>query len=88
MSDTGFLIAAAGSNVANGSGVAWSNPGNITADDASNASFTVGVALDGDTDRLTSGTHSVSLPGGAIINGIEVQAELGGVGGTNSWNCY
>lgn len=75
MPDTGFLIAGSGANVDQG-GVDWADPGNITADDAALASVSLNELDDSFSDRLTSGSHGVSLPSGATVNGIEVRAEL------------
>ena len=61
----------AGTGTTNGSGVAWTNPGNITVDDNSYA-----TALSLTTNQLSQALHATgfgfSIPTDAIIAGIEV----------------
>ncbi len=68
MPSTGFVLANGGS------GTGWTNPGNISAADNSDASFTTtGVTP---TNDLVSTSHTLSIPGGSTIDGIEVRIEL------------
>ena len=65
--------------------IPWSNPGNITADDNADAS-----SLNFDSDEiqyhLRSSSYGFTIPGGATIDGIEVQVERLNSGGTASDN--
>lgn len=72
--DTGFVIAGAGATVNTGSGPVWTDPGNITADDATNASSSVFASAT--SDDLKASNFGFSIPGGATIDGIEVRAQL------------
>ncbi len=60
-----------GGDVVNGDR-AWSNPGNITAEDGTCATAAFGIS-DADTDYLTGEGFGFSVPGGATINGIKVE---------------
>lgn len=68
MASTGALFVKTGTNA--GSGVAWSNPGNITADDATLAS--VSLTAPSTSQYLVGNNLGLSLPHNATINGIEV----------------
>lgn len=76
MADTGWVIAGQGRAVNRTSGAAtWANPGNIVADDATNATVTVPTASF--SHYLVADTLDFSvIPDGATINGIEVRAQL------------
>lgn len=72
MADTGWVLANAGANVDNGGAVAWSNPGNVTADDGTNA--TVAPDVGDPTDYLRATFNlSALIPVGATINGVEAR---------------
>jgi hypothetical protein len=74
--ETGFTLVGAGATVDTG-GSAWANPGNITADDGTNASCAVGTAAGGVTgDTLRGSTLGFAVPGGATITGIELRVQL------------
>ena len=74
--ETGFTLVGAGATVDTGGSV-WSNPGNITADDGSNATCSVGSGFGGTTgDTLRGSTLGFSIPGGATIDGIELRLQL------------
>lgn len=75
--DTGWVIAGQGRAVNHGSGtVAWTNPGNITVDDASNATVTI-AGFGNISHWLVADTFDFSsIPDSATIDGIEVRAQL------------
>lgn len=72
MADTGFVIAGAGAT-GGGAGVAWSNPGNITADDGSNASY---VGNGTPSEWLEATQFGFAIPDGATIDGFEIRVQL------------
>ncbi len=78
MSSQGPLIAGTGANDASVGTVAWSNPGNITANDGSSASYTSGTAV---SNYLKGTNFGFSIPSGATIDGIEVTIERGVIAG-------
>lgn len=71
--DTGWVLAGAGATVSDGH-VAWSSPGNITAEDGTNA--TCNVDTGGQSDILKGTTFPTTIPAGATINGVEVKLKL------------
>lgn len=73
--DTGFVLAGTGASVANGSGTAWSNPGNITASDNSDAVVLDFSAPIPESAWLRGSNFGLAIPGGATIDGIEIQVE-------------
>lgn len=77
MADTGWVLAGRGRSISR-SATAWTNPGNITADDASDA--TCGTIAKGGstTDWLVADQFGLSVPAGNYINGIEIQVDIGG----------
>lgn len=79
MADTGYVIATAG---ANSGTVAWTNPGNITADDDNSASCA--LTFKGDTTsgdlQATFGGLSALIPDGADIDGIELRIQASQIG--------
>lgn len=81
--DTGFVIAGAGANV-DTAGEAWANPGNITADDGTNAAVVIFSATT--SDRLRASNFGLSVPAGATIDGIEIQAQLNNSFGNAVWD--
>lgn len=73
MPSTGDVFCGTGENVASGGGFAWSNPDNITADDAADAGCTAVSAL---SDYLVARNFDFSgVPDGQIITGITVKIE-------------
>jgi hypothetical protein len=72
--ETGFTLAGAGAPVNTTAGPAWTNPGNITADDDTNAVCIFGAA--GQGDDLKGSDFGFAIPGGATIDGFEVRAQL------------
>jgi len=80
MASTGLTIAGAGANNADAGDDAWANPGNVTADDGTNASS---GGLKGETSQYLHATNfGFSLPTGAVPTGIEVRVQrLQSVGG-------
>lgn len=72
MPDTGFVLCTATSIIDIGA-VNWTNPGNVTADDGSNASTSPGASAD--SDFLCAITYGLALPTGATVNGIEFQLD-------------
>lgn len=71
--DTGWIIAGAGASVSDGF-TAWTNPGNVTAADATNATCTPSV---GDsTDFIKASSFATTIPVGATINGVEVKFKV------------
>lgn len=67
---SGAIIAGTGSNVDDGQ-EAWSNPGNITADDSSYASAVVDDGFAG-SDWLFASNFGFNIPSVAVITGVEV----------------
>lgn len=63
----------------------WTNPGNITLDDGSNATASTGPTTDSDTDYLRGTTYGFSIPTGATINGILVEPDSSINSGTATW---
>lgn len=57
-----------------GTGVAWSNPGNIVSDNGSDASTTFHKSAD-ETEYLLADAFGFAIPSGATIDGIEVEIE-------------
>jgi hypothetical protein len=72
--ETGFTLVGAGASVNTGAGNAWGSPGNITAEDGSNATNSAGTSDTSTvTDTLRGSTLGFALPGGATIDGIELR---------------
>jgi hypothetical protein len=74
MSTAGPNLAGTGTSVStgNGTGTAWTNPGNVTADDATNATITSGATT---TQFLTATNFGFSIPSGATITGLQFTIE-------------
>jgi len=70
--DTGWVIANAGSNVDWVGSVEWTSPGNVTADDGTNATNAPAARDDSDYLRATFNLSAL-IPVGATINGVEVR---------------
>ena len=62
-------------NVDNGGGRAWANPGNAASSNNSYATLTY-VDGDGNADFLVAKNFGFSIPSGSTINGITVEIEL------------
>ena len=73
MADTGAVIAGTGASVAYNSGNAWSNPGNITANDSSYA--TANFSSGANTEYIQGTNFGFAVPAGATINGILLEVE-------------
>lgn len=67
-------IAGAGADLTGIGTVAWTSPGNITADDAAFAVSTV-TAANPQTHYLKASTFGFTIPTGATINGITAEVE-------------
>lgn len=77
MSNTGWVIAGQGRNIDQAGQGAWTNPGNITADDGSDAT-NAGVTSGGDTtDWIVADTFALSslIPANATITGFEFRIQ-------------
>lgn len=70
MADTGYVLCTVGENNP-ADGPAWSSPGNITADDATNASVTITAVQI--SDGLVARAFGFAIPAFSTINGVEVQ---------------
>lgn len=73
MATTGAKIAGTGTSVARGSNTAWTNPGNITANDNTTASCSSGST---GTAYLRASNFGFSIPTGSVINGVTVVVEM------------
>jgi len=75
MADTGFLFrgSTTGSRARTGHSTAWSDPGNITADDGSDATWVDDDAVDGCLGLAGSNFDFSGIAGGSTIDGIEIQ---------------
>lgn len=73
MADTGATLCTSGSNLAGG-GTAWTNPGNITADDASYAAAALAVSTS--SKFLFASAFGFALAASDTIDGILVTIEL------------
>jgi hypothetical protein len=74
MASTGFTICGTGANVAGVGTEAWSNPGNITADDGSNASSN--TTKNEQTNYLVGSNFGFAIPTGATVDGIEARLQV------------
>ena len=72
MASTGFTLPGRGASINTGSNE-WTDPGNVTADDAANASTAFGALSQ--SDSLFADLYGFSIPSGATIDGIEVKYE-------------
>lgn len=73
MSTTGAIIAGTGTSVARSTGTAWTNPGNITADDGTNASCNSGST---GSAYLRASNFGFNIPAGSLIQGFTVVFEM------------
>src|SRR5688500_10351633 len=80
MPTTAWVLAGRGRavNRVSGTGAGWANPGNITADDASNATYTLTAPFGGGFSHwLVADQFDFSgIPAGATPEGIEVLPQL------------
>jgi hypothetical protein len=74
--NTGWVLAGQGRSVDRG-GVDWTNPGNVTADDGTNATSGTIAKSGGTTDWIVGDSFSLSglVPAGNIITGIEMRVQ-------------
>lgn len=84
MASTGFTIAGAGANNADAGNDAWTNPGNITADDGSDAQAN-DVDNGQTTQYLEATTFGFAIPAGATIDGIIVRIQKDATD-NNTWD--
>jgi len=86
MASTGFTICGTGANNTDVGTEAWANPGNITADDATNASGAAS-SKDEQMNFLVGSNFGFSIPTGSTIDGIEARLQasdpVGGAGITH-----
>ena len=75
--DTGWVIAGAGTST--GGGIAWTNPGNITADDATVAQCNLTNLAS--SRYIYADTFGIDIPSGATVDGIEVRYQVYTCGG-------
>lgn len=74
MASTGFTICGTGANVTGVGTEAWASPGNITADDGSNASGAA-AAKDEQMNYLVGSNFGFAIPAGSTIDGIEARLQ-------------
>lgn len=73
MSTTGAIIAGTGASVTRGAGTAWTNPGNITANDGTTASCTGGSS---GAAYLRASNFAFNIPADSLIQGFTVVVEM------------
>lgn len=73
MSTTGDILAGTGTSVARGAGTAWTNPGNITANDGTTASCTGGSS---GSAYLRASNFAFNIPANSLIQGFTVKVEM------------
>lgn len=73
MSTTGDIIAGTGTSVARGAGTAWTNPGNITANDGTVASCTGGAS---GSAYLRASNFGFTIPANSLIQGFTVKVDM------------
>lgn len=71
MADTGWTFVGTGASDSSFGTTAWSVPGNVTADDGSEAV----AAFGGNTEYLKGTNLGLAIPSGDVIDGIEVRWE-------------
>ena len=80
MASTGNVFPTSGTTVDRAGATAWTNPGNVTLDDAADATAAV------PTDYLVCTTFGFTIPDGAVINGVTVRVEASETGsGTSNY---
>lgn len=73
MANTGNTFPTSGTTVARGSGLDWTNPGNVVSDNTTDATC---AATDANgSDYLVAKTFGFSIPAGATIKGVLVRVE-------------
>lgn len=72
MATTGAKLPGSGTSVARSTATAWTNPGNITANDGTTASISSGST---GSAYLVASNFGFSIPAGSVINGITVVFE-------------
>ncbi|MCP4379813.1 MAG: hypothetical protein GY798_00015 [Hyphomicrobiales bacterium] len=75
MVDTGWVIAGAGASVTGVGTAAWSNPGNVTADDGTNASSSSNTK-NTQLNYLVASDFGFAIPANATIEGIEARFQV------------
>lgn len=73
MGPQGPLLPGSGTNDATVGTFAWTNPGNITLDDGTNATATRSSAAT--SNYLVGSNYGFTIPAGSIINGIVVESD-------------
>lgn len=73
MTTTGAIIAGTGTSVARSTGTAWTNPGNITANDNTTASCSSGTA---GSAYLRASNFGFNIPANSLIQGVTVVVEM------------
>lgn len=81
---SGPNMAGAGANDSSFGTTAWTNPGNVIADDASEANAVLSAAS---SQYLKTSSHGFTIPTGATIAGIKVEVERS-IGGAGSGTLY
>lgn len=80
MADTGWVLAGQGRavNRTSGTGAGWTNPGNITTDDGTNAAYSLSATVAAVFSHwiVADQFDFSSVPSGATINGVEVRGQL------------
>jgi len=78
MASTGFTICGTGANNTDVGTEAWASPGNITADDGSNASGAA-AAKNEQMNYLVGSNFGFAIPAGSTIDGIEARLQASDV---------
>lgn len=73
MSTTGAIIAGTGTSVTRGAGTAWTNPGNITANDGTTASCASGSS---GAAYLRASNFGFTIPANSLIQGFTVVVDM------------
>lgn len=73
MTTTGDIIAGTGTSVTRGAGTAWTNPGNITANDGTTASCASGSS---GSAYLRASNFGFSIPANSLIQGFTVKVDM------------
>jgi len=80
MPSTGDVFPTAGASVDRAAATAWTNPGNVVSDNATDATAAV------PTDYLVTSAYGFSIPAGATILGVTVRVEASETGsGTSTY---
>lgn len=73
MATTGAIIAGTGTSVTRGAGTAWTNPGNITANDGTVASCNSGAS---GSANLRASNFAFNIPANSLIQGFTVVVDM------------